>query len=139
MKGDKIKYRSGYKYQLDGDYSVQLKYIIPSRHIDSEYISLTENGLLTIKHGYAWDGPSGPTVDSKSFMRGSLVHDVIYQLIRQNFLSIANREAADLELIEICKEDGMGFIRRKYVFYSLRRFGLSAALPENDKTILSAP
>ncbi|MGH7536144.1 MAG: DUF1353 domain-containing protein, partial [Gemmatimonadales bacterium] len=78
-----IQYRTGYKYQLAADYTVLLAFG-PAENIKTEYIcfvrSLQGRGYLTVKEGYAWDGPSGPTVDTKDFMRGSLVHDALYQL-----------------------------------------------------------
>ena len=61
-----------YKYQLMRDYKHQT--IIRLNHdvkIKS-FITLSSSGLLTISKGYAWDGPSGPTIDTNNFMRGSL-------------------------------------------------------------------
>ena len=72
MAEGSISYRSGYKYQLTEGYSVDVD-VKPDQDIDSEYIRLSTIGLLTIKTGYAWDGPSGPTIDTPSFMRGALV------------------------------------------------------------------
>src|SRR3990167_2418178 len=123
MNGDRIRYRSGYKYQLVEDYSVQLEHIRTLNPIKFEYISLEPSGLLNIKSGYAWDGPSGPTVDSNNFMRGSLIHDALYQLIREGLLRRDVREDADKELVLACEKDGMSWIRRKYVYLSLRGFG----------------
>lgn len=71
---ESIKYRDGYKYQLSEDYQTVIE-IKPVEFILTEYIRLDIDGTLSIKEGYAWDGPSGPTVDTKNFMRGSLVHD----------------------------------------------------------------
>jgi len=44
------------------------------------------DGGLLIKAGYSWDGPSGSAIDTKNFMQGSLVHDALYQLLRENIL-----------------------------------------------------
>ena len=74
-----IAYKAGYKYQLKAEYVVQID-IKPAALIDIEYLALTPTGALTIRKGYAWDGPSGPTIDTLNFMRGSLVHDALYQL-----------------------------------------------------------
>ena len=73
-----IAYKAGYKYQLKARYAVQID-IRPAAPIDMEYLGLTTDGTLTVKKGYAWDGPSGPTIDTLNFMRGSLVHDALYQ------------------------------------------------------------
>ena len=65
-----IKYREGYKYQLVEDYTVKTS-ITPKQDVaKDEWIQLKMDGTLTIKDGYAWDGPSGPTIDTKNFMRG---------------------------------------------------------------------
>lgn len=82
----KIHYRAGYKYQLVKDYSQQLDLRLPA-DIITEYISLSKSGLLTMFKGYAWDGCSGPTYDDKTNMRGGLLHDGGYQLMRLGLLS----------------------------------------------------
>ena len=47
-------------------------------------MSLNESGCLQIAAGYAWDGASGPTIDTRNSMIASLVHDALYQLIRED-------------------------------------------------------
>ena len=139
MAGSHIRYRSGYKYQLVNDYSVTVT-INPDENIPTEYITLDKDGVLKIKRGYAWDGPSGPTIDTKNFMRGSLVHDALYQLMRQEKLSKDRwREEADLELKRICLEDGMSRIRAWWVHRGVRLGGDPAASPESRKKIHTAP
>jgi hypothetical protein len=68
MKGDHIAYKSGYKYQLVEDYT--LKTSIIGLAVVTQFINLTTDGLLTIFKGYCYDGASGPTVDTKTSMRG---------------------------------------------------------------------
>ena len=134
-----ITYRSGYKYQLAKDY-VENVAIQPDQDIVTEYISLGRGGELFIKEGYAWDGPSGPTIDTWNFMRGSLVHDALYQLMRDAGLSEARwREAADKELRRLCREDGMSAPRAWWVYQGVRRFGDPAASPAHQKPLLYAP
>jgi hypothetical protein len=111
-----ITYKSGYKYQIKESYSVTIP-IKPAENIASEFISLTTAGKLSIKSGYAWDGPSGPTIDTLNFMRGSLVHDALYQLLRERHLDMEiHRKDADRLLQQICKEDGMSSIRAWWVY-----------------------
>jgi hypothetical protein len=69
-----IRYRQGLKYQLRAPYVIQTP-IRPAHGAGTEWLTLDVDGTLTIRAGYAWDGASGPTYDSKSSMRGSLVHD----------------------------------------------------------------
>ena len=85
-----ILYREGYKYQLASTYRVQTN-ILPIADIVTDYILLSVTGFFTIRQGYAWDGPSGPTIDTKSAMRGSLVHDAGYQILRLGLLDQATR------------------------------------------------
>jgi hypothetical protein len=132
-----IKYRAGYKYLLAEDYKVKTDIIGYS--VETKFIKLTLVGVLTIKAGYAWDGPSGPTFDTKDFMRGSLVHDCLYQLMREKHLPQSEREFADKELKKICLEDGMPEIRAMYVFAGVNKFGKSYADPANEKKVLTAP
>lgn len=134
-----IRYRSGYKYQLVDEYAVQVS-VTPDQAIRSEFIDLSKDGALVIKKGYAWDGPSGPAVDTKNFMRGSLVHDALYQLMRDHGLSPDRwRATADLELKRCCLEDGMSTLRAWWVHRGVRLGGGPAASPESRKPVLSAP
>ena len=134
-----ILYNDGYKYQLKRDYT-QVIDIKPSSAIDSYFITLDPSGLLTIKKGYAWDGPSGPTIDTKNFMRGSLVHDALYQLMRENQLDKAiYRDIADRLLQKMCIEDGMSKLRAWWVYEAVKRFGDPSADPANDRPPTYAP
>jgi hypothetical protein len=77
---DKIKYSRGYKYQLEETFVINIP-IKPEKPCQNKWASLNSEGRLVIEEGYAWDGPSGPTFDTKNFMRGSLVHDILYQFM----------------------------------------------------------
>jgi len=134
-----ISYKKGYKYQLYEDYSTEIS-IKPGNDIDSDYIALSGEGLILIKKGYAWDGPSGPTIDTPNFMRGSLVHDALYQLMReQKLVKEACRKQADQILQKICEEDGMSSARSLWVYLGVRVGGDSAASKENINLPIKAP
>lgn len=134
-----IKYRSDYKYQLAESYKVSIS-IKPKTSIKTEFIELDTDGNLTVKNGYSWDGPSGPVKDTLENMRASLVHDALYQLMRNGELSSQTyREAADLEFQEICKADGVSNLRASMYYKALRRFGKPAASPEKKKKVFRAP
>ena len=133
-----IKYKSGYKYQLVKEYYIKVE-IFPDEDIRIKYITFYQGGYLRIKEGYCWDGPSGPTVDTKNFMRGSLVHDALYQLMREGLIDQENRKQADKELRRICLEDGMSTIRAWWVYQALRKYADFAADPKNKKKIITAP
>lgn len=134
---DHIYYRDGYKYQLVNTYVCTVA-IQPASPIDHDYIRLDTDGTLTIRRGYAWDGPSGPTFDSKNFMRGSLVHDALYQLIGEGLLPLSDRALADEELRRICSEDGMSTIRAWWVYQGVHWFGDTAA-SSPEKAPIEAP
>lgn len=101
-----IKYREGYKYQLAEDYPV-LTPIFPVSLIEHEFFTLKLDGTLIVKRGYAWDGASGPTFDTKSSMRPSLVHDCFCQMMRDSSLDYSWHERVNLLFKEMCIEDGM--------------------------------
>ena len=113
--------------------------IHPEVTIFDLYLSLRDDGILTILSGYAWDGASGPAIDTKTILRGSLVHDALYQLMRLKLLGGWWREAADDELKKICLEDGMCKIRAWWVHRAVRRLAGYAANPKSKKEVLSAP
>ena len=133
-----IVYKAGYKYQLVEPYSQDIG-IRPGRDIDTTYITLKHNGVLTVRAGYAWDGPSGPTFDTSDFMRGSLVHDVLYQLMRMDLLNREYKKDADRLLQKMCIEDGMPRIRAWWVYMGLQIGGRDATLPKNRKRKIVAP
>lgn len=134
MKGDKIQFRGGYKYSLWEDYRVQIG--IRGYVVNHRLFTLDADGWLTIFADYPWDGCSGPTWDDKSNMRGGLVHDALYEMLRLNLLPhdpcfhLANEE-----LRKILIEDGMWKWRADYYFYAVEKFGnASAAIsPERIK------
>lgn len=110
-----IRYtKNNYKYQLDQDYTHTLPKEYSAHCFFSDYFTLADCSLV-IKKGYAWDGPSGPTIDTDNFMRGSLVHDVLYQAMQAGHISPRYKESADKELVRICKQDGMTSLRAWWV------------------------
>jgi hypothetical protein len=132
-----IEYSAGYKYQLRDNYKINVP--ILGLDIDTDFIKLGSGGSLCICKGYAWDGPSGPTLDTKNFMRGSLVHDALYELMRKGFISREYRAMADELLREICLEDGMSRIRAWWVYVGVSKFAEFATLGSNIKKRLIAP
>ena len=122
-----------YKYQLMAPY--QLFIGIKQYNVATPYLKLDADGRFKIAKGYAWDGPSGPTVDTPNFMRGSLIHDALYQLIRIEEIPLHYKEYADLLLKKICMEDGMSDFRANYIYQAVRLFGGSSAKPGSEKPI----
>ena len=118
-----MKYKSlhGYKYEVMEEYTLPV--MLPSSLAVPEPYVCIKNGYLIIKKYYAWDGPSGPSFDTKTFMRGSLVHDALYQLMREETLSKDYKDYADNLLRTICLEDGMSPFRAWYVYQAVHIFG----------------
>lgn len=134
----KIQYRKGFKYQLAYNYRANLG-SCPPIAVTFHWFSISEDGEITIKRGYAWDGASGPGIDTKTIHRGALVHDVLYQCMRLELLPKSYRQTADEIMREICLEDGMSRIRAAWIYYGLRLAGGFAANKKNKREVLSAP
>ena len=135
----KLVYGDGYKYVVREPWSAQTPIVnAAARIVDSEghlLAQLDQSGLLTIHAGYAWDGPSGPTVDTPDSMRGSLAHDALYQMMRSGHLGDEWRELSDELLRDLCLQDGMGELRAAAWFAGVRAFAGFAAerQPETRK------
>lgn len=134
---EKIRYKAGYKYQLFENYVIDVG-IFPVDPVTHRYMHLSARGVLTIFAGYAWDGASGPALDTVSFMRGSLVHDALYQMMKEGFLPWAHKRRADALLTQLCGEDGMPAWRRAYVWAAVRVFGKLYS-DSNKGGVLEAP
>ena len=137
MKGDTIKYCKGYKYQLVESYIVKTD--ILGFLVSTKYIALSPKGDLTIKEGYAWDGASGPTIDTDDTFRPSLVHDAFYQLMREKHIPITYRKQVDDILRTMLVEDGMWKVRALLWHDALFVVGEPAADPKHDKKVYTAP
>jgi hypothetical protein len=136
-----ISYKEGYKYQLFEEYQTDIS-VKPDEDISSsgDYVTLSKEGRIVLKRGYAWDGPSGPTIDTLNFMRGSLIHDALYQLMRERKLIKANhRDQADRLLQQMCKDDGMSSIRAWWVYQGVSKLGESYTDPNNINSVIKAP
>lgn len=101
-----------WKYQLWETYSIMTP-IRPDGDlpISTDWVHLGLDGHLLIKAGYAWDGCSGPTWDDLTNMRGGLVHDALYGLLRLGLLSKRKRLPVDDFMVQICLQDGMWKVR----------------------------
>lgn len=132
----KLQFKSGYKYQaVNEPASVQLQYIKPKELIVTPFSTLTSEGYLTGRAHYAWDGPSGPTIDTDNFLPGSYFHDMLYEMIRLGFLPFEVWRLADKEMDVINKRCGMSSTRRWLVRMGLWIAQGSAAKPINKKSI----
>ncbi|NQZ57514.1 MAG: DUF1353 domain-containing protein [Lentisphaeraceae bacterium] len=115
-----------YKYQLQADLEYSTGIIIEQQQ-DLGFVAIAKDGLLTIKRNYAWDGPSGIAIDTDTFMKGSLIHDALYQLMREGALPQNARKRADEIMREVCLESGMLWLRACYTYYAVRWGAAKAA------------
>jgi hypothetical protein len=134
-----ILFRSGYKYQLASDYTLKID-IKPDIDIVTKFIKLDTQGTLTVFNGYAWDGPSGPVIDTRENMRASLVHDALYQLMRLRLLSAKrDKDRADKLFRKLCIRDGVSHPTAEIYYLGLKLGGEPATDPKNAKKVYRAP
>lgn len=138
MVQNSIEYCKGFKYQLKKDY--ECKTPILNCDIEDREFHLYPDGTLRIYAGFAWDGASGPTFDTKSSMRASLVHDVFCVCMRDGRLSYTEyQDTVNQFFKQQCIEDGM-WEWRASLWYNAVEFG-DAGNPDQgpDRKILVAP
>lgn len=133
-----IFYKDGFKYQEHTDVTVNLP-VNPGVFYDGAFFRIDYDGALLIRAGYAWDGPSGPTWDRVQLMRGSIVHDVLYQLMRMGVIPPTYRIHADRLYRDLIYMDGCWKITAEAHYRGLRIGAGYAAKPKNRRPILSAP
>lgn len=127
MKYTKI---TSYKYELHDDFEISLPEL-PDFTFSHEYFGLHRKKLYVCK-GYAWDGVSGPTIDTKDTFVGGLVHDVLYQAIREGFLPPETKSIADKIFHRLLLEHGMNRFRAKYFYLGVKWFGKSHIKTKKD-------
>jgi hypothetical protein len=133
-------HRRTYKYRLERPYDITTP-ITPARRlaVSEEWVVLDCDGHLYLKANYAWDGPSGPTIDTPDFMRGSLVHDAFYQLMREGLLDRRHRDSVDRLLEAMCQEDGMSSAKAARVYWFVKQFGNNRVWPQARPPLRRAP
>ncbi len=133
------------RYKQQGGYQLMERYVVQTplrpehtvREVEG-FCALMTDGKLHIEKFYVWDGPStGPFKRwsaTKTFLRGSLVHDAFHQLARQNKSFRKFKDQFDDLLQAHCIEDGMWSLRAKWVRAGVRKGKIAEPRP-----ILEAP
>jgi hypothetical protein len=110
----------------DGLYHLQENYIFTVSHYNKYYkddiVELDKDGVVTVFPGFVSDGATG-ALDTLDFLVGFFKHDVAYYLIRNGVLPKSYRAQADKQLYIDCREAGMPWWRREYVYWAVRLFG----------------
>jgi hypothetical protein len=134
-----LYYVGGYKFQSRNDMIYQV-FIFPDEDIITDLIVLRKDGWLWVSKYFAWDGCSGPTIDTITNMRAGHAHDALYALFRMGKLNPATwRPQADWVLGDLMRRDGASRARAWYYEKAVNTFAGWAADPKNAKRILVAP
>jgi hypothetical protein len=102
-------------------------------NVNHPYVKISK-GYIEIKEGYMWDGATF-CPDFMEIIRGSLVHDALYQMIREGLIRQDRRKKADELLASICVEDGMSQILASIVYFAVRLFAGYAVKKREDDDI----
>lgn len=119
-----IKYKNGYKYKVEEDFTVMTRVI--GYKVSHEYYELNRNGELKIKRNFCWNGANF-VPDIKTVMKASCVHDCLYQMIRLNLIPDSQRNEADETFKEVCLSSGMNSLLANGFYKGLRIFGSNSA------------
>ncbi len=94
--------------------------------VQTQYVGISQ-GILVIAARYAWDGASFMPYKwfgtPKAWLTPSLVHDALYQLIREGLLDRQYREAADRLFRDMLIERGVWRIVAWGAYWAVRVFG----------------
>ena len=104
-------------YQLVADLAERT--IITGFDVKTEWCELKSNGMLTVKKLYAWDGPTG-SWPSKSFVKGSCVHDAFCDMINAGLLPPTVQYLADEEMRQINSDGSMWKPRVMWTYLMVR-------------------
>lgn len=139
MERDKqLFFKRGYKYQTSRDYHIKLD-VVPVEPIALPFVRMDKEGNTVIYAGYAWNGASGPTIDTLTTMIASLGHDLGYQLIRLGLLDKKYKEYFDELLAKIGIEDGMCPLRANSWCVAVKLFGNGSCRPSAEPKEEVAP
>jgi hypothetical protein len=115
-----LLYKAGYKFQVTHPYTIMTPFRGYSWNTD--FYQMKKNGEFTIKALYAWDGPSGPALDTKDSMISSLLHDALCQAMNEGLLPRECHEAVDTFF---------RVVNRRAHMFSLRRWWFHAGVRLN--------
>ena len=139
MNTSVIKYKAGYKYQLQMHVCVEGMTQLSNRHWQkyAQFLYLLGDKLY-INKGYAWDGPSGGCPDFKSFMKPSLVHDALYQIIRLGGLEQESAKPfADKLFLQMLKDEGVSWVTRHIAYQAVKIFGGGHLKPHHRRPVIT--
>lgn len=97
-------YTAGHKYQA----RCQMIYFtgICGYKIVTDLITLRKDGWMLVESYFAWDGASGPAIDTNNNMRGSHAHDALAALMRMGLLPMSCIEPSNMVIRRLMIDDG---------------------------------
>lgn len=117
-----MKYKSGYRYKLDDGYYQPLPFGVPHAKVVGWVVIVGHD--LGISSGYSWDGAStGLPWTPKKWLRPSLVHDALYQLIREGQLPMERRKDADEVFYQLLRENRVNVVLATVAYWAVHLFG----------------
>ena len=131
-----VLYTSGHKYQA----RCQMIYFtgIFGYEIMTDLILLRKDGWMLVEPYFAWDGASGPAIDTRTNMRASHLHDALAALMRKGLLPMDCIERSNAALKRIMIIDGAWSARAKLYKFVLDRTSFWAN-PKNARGFHVAP
>ena len=107
-------------YQIKSSFHSQT--CIYGHDIDVSFCALDPKGLMLLKCGFYWNGPSGG-VDTLKTAMPSAVHDAFCELISMGYLPKECRPTADENYQRDLEKWGVITLKRKIHKWAIRIFG----------------
>lgn len=133
----RLAYYDGLKYETAEDFWIQTPIKGVFAQSPCGRVRLFTDGTLHIRKGFTWNGASGPTYDTKTSQRASLVHDALYYLMAEGGLDHKWRDEADEMLDQLGDQDGMFGWRTDIWQWFVDKFGGPAS--RRKRKVLYAP
>lgn len=125
-----MNYTSGWKYRTE----VNVEQLVPMKIEErrgNQWVSLqsivgsfANQSLLTIRNQYAWDGASfilfrwfGTPV---RWLTPSLIHDALYQLMREEHLPLSMRKQVDGVFYHLLRDRGVAWWEAQLAYWAVR-------------------
>ena len=97
----------------------------PPFAIVMHYAALNQDGLLTLRPGFSWDGPSGPCPALICLMRASAGHDAFCRMIRAGSLPKKLQRRVDRFFYRIAREDATPLMIATVTYLALLIYDLT--------------
>lgn len=143
-----VRYKFGYGYVVVGGVLFDLdaefaKYWRPNgTHSYKALVFLTVGHQgepqVRIAEGYAWHG-ARCCLDVDSVMRAGLLHDALYQMIREGVIDYRFRKLADRQFRRMIIADGFPRVFAWIAYAALRMFARKAATTATESHIQFSP